>query len=91
MNLSMIITNVTLFEEVNKTLAVLVEPLRVYNQQLQSLYDGTISSDESSEEEEEKRLSIINSHFDSEGPMYIPNAYCSSFNVVCSVCIKQSI
>ena len=95
MNLSMIITNYTVFNEVQLLYGDFLSSLQVSNQPLQYLYENNeMDEDEEDEEDEEDveevaeqrndfstSATIQNSAFDQTMDLYIPNNYCPSFIV----------
>lgn len=96
MNLSMIITNYTVFNEVQLLYGDFLSSLQVSNQPLQYLYENNeMDEDEEEEEEDEEEVeevteqrndfstsaTIQNSAFDQTMDLYIPNNYCPSFIV----------
>lgn len=94
MNLSMIITNYTVFSEAQLVYGSFFSSLRVSNQPLQYLYecsDGEEEEEEEGEEGEEEVLEkskeitvpapIQNSGYDQYMDLYIPNNDCPSFIV----------
>lgn len=90
MNLSMIITNYTVFNEVQLLYGDFLSSLQVSNQPLQYLYENNEMDEEEEEEVEEvaeqrndfsTSATIQNSAFDQTMDLYIPNNYCPSFIV----------
>lgn len=92
----MIITNYTVFNEVQLLYGDFLSSLQVSNQPLQYLYENNeMDEDEEEEEEDEEEVeevteqrndfstsaTIQNSAFDQTMDLYIPNNYCPSFIV----------
>ena len=80
MDLSVIITNFSVFNEVQQSLHTLAANLRIQNQPIQYLYDLHYA-DENISDNEEEATEIVNSNFCEDNDMYIANEYCSEFHI----------
>ena len=95
MDLSMIITNYTVFNEAQLLYSSFLSSLQVLNQPLQYLYEDDEMEDDEMEDDEmedveqiteqvkdfSKSTAIQNSNFNPYLDLYIPNNYCPSFTV----------
>ena len=87
MDLSMIITSLELFNQVQQMNFPSIQSLHILNQPLQYLYEHSVASEEASDQEE----SLINIHYDSEEEVYVANEYCSTFIIQFCVCFKHPV
>ena len=81
MDLSMIVTNYSVFSEVQLHFKTLTSRLRVLNHPLQYLYDREIA-----DEEDGSQNDPLSSDIEREESRYIPNEYCPSFIVKYPLC-----
>ena len=86
MNLSMLVTNSDVFNEVEASLSSLSSRLSVLSDSLQYLYDkdiadDTLLDDDSSAQNKEHSLGIINDSYTEGEGGFVANEYCPVFTV----------
>ena len=90
MNLSMLVTNTDVFNEVETSLSSLSSRLSVLSNSLQYLYDKDIADDtlldeegdaDSSAQSKEHSMGIINTSYTEGESGYVANEYCPVFTV----------